>query len=43
MEAYETGIDGKLATMWAQKTYKGHHMPPAKDILADYNKKHPQA
>jgi hypothetical protein len=41
MEAYETGVDGKLA-MWAQKTYKGHRMPPAKDILADYNKE-PQA
>ena len=36
-ETYETGIDWKLA-MWAQKTYKGHCMPPAKDILADYNK-----
>jgi len=42
MEAYETGIDGKLA-MWAQKTYKGHCMPLEKDILADYNKKLPQA
>jgi hypothetical protein len=31
MEAYETGVDGKLA-MWAQKTYKGHYMPPEKDM-----------
>jgi len=41
MEAYERGVDGKLA-MWAQKTYKGHHMPLAEDILADYNKTHTQ-
>lgn len=39
MEAYETGLDGKLA-MWAQKTYKGHRMPSAEIILAEFNKKH---
>ena len=30
MEAYETSVDRKLA-MWAQKTYKEHCMPQAKD------------
>jgi hypothetical protein len=39
MDAYTNGADGKLA-IWASKTYKGHHMPPKEDMLADYNKKH---
>jgi hypothetical protein len=37
MEAYEKGLDGKLA-IWASKKYKGHCMPPREDILEDYNK-----
>ena len=36
MESYEKGADGKLARS-ASKTYRGHHMPPKEDMLADYN------
>ena len=39
MEAYEIGLGDKLA-MWAQKTYKGHRMPPAENILVDYSRTH---
>jgi hypothetical protein len=35
MEAYEKGLDGKLA-IWASKKYKGHRMPPREEILEDY-------
>jgi hypothetical protein len=37
MEAYEKGLDGKLA-IWASKKYKGHCMPPREDVLEDYQK-----
>jgi len=36
MEAYEKGLDGKLA-IWASKKYKGHRLPPREDILESYD------